>query len=95
MCADIPATLPAIYLSILCKANDVKQFGYAKVLDPLLKNLKIISFENNGIFVPSLGKVVKGTVLAVAADNLGSHSIAGFVSVAFALENGHRSRSMK
>ncbi|XP_036973983.1 uncharacterized protein LOC119030471 [Acanthopagrus latus] len=79
--ADIPATLrstlTSIYLSMLCKANDVKQYGYAKVLDPLLKDLK--SFEDNGIFVPSLGKVVKGTVLAVVADNLGAHSIAGFV----------------
>lgn len=79
--ADIPATLrstlTSIYLTILCKANDVNQYGYAKVLDPLLKDLK--SFEDNGIFVPSLGKVVKGTVLAVVADNLGAHSIAGFV----------------
>ncbi|CAL9691333.1 unnamed protein product [Knipowitschia caucasica] len=79
--ADIPATLrstlTSIYLNILCKANDVKQFGYAKVLDPLLKDLK--SFEDDGIFVQSMGKVVKGTILAVVADNLGAHSIGGFV----------------
>lgn len=78
--ADIPATLRSslvsIYLAILCKADDVNQYGYPKVLEPLLKDLK--SF-NDGIFVPSLGKVVQGTVLAVVADNLGAHSIGGFV----------------
>lgn len=75
MFADIPATLrstlTSIYLALLCKADDVKQYGYTKVLEPLLRDLK--SFEDNGIFVPSLGKVVKGTVFAVVADNLGAH----------------------
>lgn len=78
--ADIPPTLRSslvsIYLAILCKTDDVNQYGYPKV-DPLLKDLK--SFEDDGIFVPSLGKIVKGTVLAVVADNLGAHSIGGFV----------------
>ncbi|XP_026099560.1 uncharacterized protein LOC113070477 [Carassius auratus] len=79
--ADIPATLrstlSSIYLAILCKADDVKQYGYPKMLLPLLKDLKCL--EDDGIFVPSLGKVVKGTVFAVAADNLGAHSIGGFI----------------
>ncbi|XP_070406635.1 uncharacterized protein [Nothobranchius furzeri] len=79
--ADIPATLRStlnsIHLAILCKADDVKQYGYPKVLEPLLKDLK--TFENEGIFVSSLGKVVKGTVFAVVADNLGAHCIGGFV----------------
>lgn len=55
----------------------MKQYGYPKVLQSLLLDLK--SFEDHGIFVPSLGKVVKGTVLAVVADNLVAHSIGGFV----------------
>lgn len=79
--ADIPATLRSslvsIYLAILCKAVDVNKYGYAKVLEPLLKDLK--SLEDDGIFVPSLGKVVKGTILAVVADSLAAHSLAGFV----------------
>lgn len=49
--ADIPAalrsTLSSIYLAIPCKANDVNQYGYPKVLEPLLKDLK--SFEDDGI----------------------------------------------
>ncbi len=81
MFADIPATLrstlTSVYPAILCKADDINQYGYPKVLEPLLRDLKC--FEDDGIFVPSLGKVVKGTVFSVVADNLGAHSIAGFV----------------
>ena len=52
--ADIPAvlrsTLSSIYLAVLCKAVDIKTFGYPKVLEPLLSDLK--SLEEDGIFVP-------------------------------------------
>lgn len=79
--ADIPATLRSslvsIYIAILCKAVEVNQYGSAKVLEPQLKDLKF--FEDDGIFVPSLGKEVKGTILAVVADNLGVHPVGGFV----------------
>lgn len=38
--ADIPpvlrSTLSSIYLAVLCKANDVKKYGYSRVLEPLL-----------------------------------------------------------
>lgn len=79
--ADIPSvlrsTLSSIYLAVLCKAGDIKEFGYSKVLEPLLSDLK--SLEENGIFVPCLGKIIKGTVFSVIADNLGAHSVGGFV----------------
>ena len=79
--ADISSVLrselSSIYLSILCKADDVKKFGYSAVLEPLLRDLK--SLEEDGIFVPHLGKVIKGTVFSVIADNLGAHSLGGFV----------------
>lgn len=78
---DIPATLRAtlssIFLAVLCKADDVKRYGYPKVLEPLLRDLKIL--EDEGLFVPCLDKNLKGTVFCVAADNLGAHSIGGFV----------------
>lgn len=81
MFADIPATLrgtlTSIYLAILCKAEDVNQYGYPKVLDPLLRDLK--SLDDDGIHVQCLGTVVKGTVFAIIADNLGAHCVGGFV----------------
>lgn len=79
--ADIPAqlrsSLTSIFLAILCKADDVKRFGCSTVLEPLLKDL--VSLEEEGLYVPALGGKVKGTVFSIVADNLGAHSVGGFV----------------
>lgn len=64
-------------MAILCKAVDVKRFGYDIVLEPLLKDLSVL--EQEGVFVPCAGKNIKGTVFCVAADNLGAHSLGGLV----------------
>lgn len=78
---DVPgqsrSTLASIYLAVLCKADDTKQFGFEKVLDPLLTELQ--SLERDGVCVPSFGNVIRGTMLCLVADNLGAHSVAGFV----------------
>ncbi|XP_078020836.1 uncharacterized protein LOC144459906 [Epinephelus lanceolatus] len=57
--------------------STVKECGYAKVLQPLINDLKLL--EQNGVYLEQLGASVKGTVLYVAADNLGAHSLAGFL----------------
>ncbi len=79
--ANVPpllrSSLTSIFLAILCKANDIKQYGYSTVLEPLLKDLA--SLEEKGLNIPSLGRRVKGTVCSVVADNLGAHSIGGFI----------------
>lgn len=69
--------LSSIYLSLLCKTDDVKTYGYDKIFEPLVQDLKTL--EELGVYVPLLGESVKGTVLSVVADNLGAHSIAGFM----------------
>lgn len=69
--------LSSIYLAVLCKAEDVKRHGYSVVLEPLLKDLGVL--EKEGIFISSLGKNVRGTVMCVVADNSTAHSLAGFV----------------
>ena len=56
------------------QTDNVKLYGYDKVSEPLIHDLR--SLEVDGIFVPQLGRAVKGTV---ATDNLGAHGIAGFV----------------
>ena len=79
--ADVPSLLRSelnsIFLAILCRAEDVKRFGYSAVLEPLLKDL--VYLEEEGLYVPALGRRVKGTVFSVVADNLGTHSMGGFV----------------
>ncbi|XP_058637761.1 uncharacterized protein LOC131543945 [Onychostoma macrolepis] len=47
---EVRSTLTAIHLSILCKAVDVKRFGYEAILEPLLKELSVL--EQEGVFVP-------------------------------------------
>ncbi|XP_026116308.1 uncharacterized protein LOC113094884 [Carassius auratus] len=69
------SSLQSIYLAILCNSNDIKTFGYEKILQPLLKDIQI---DNQGLFIQRLGATIKGTVLFVSADNLAAHSLAGF-----------------
>ena len=71
------SSLSSIHLAALINTNDVKVYGYEKVLEPLLRDL--ITLEQQGVFVEKLGKHLKGTVQCVVADNLGAHGIAGFV----------------
>nr|XP_054600874.1 uncharacterized protein LOC129164486 isoform X2 [Nothobranchius furzeri]XP_054600875.1 uncharacterized protein LOC129164486 isoform X2 [Nothobranchius furzeri] len=71
------STLNSVYLVLLCKAVDIKKYGYDQVLAPLLKDIAIL--EQDGIYISTLGQNVKGSVLCVAADNLGAHSISGLV----------------
>lgn len=79
-----PSTLISIhsqfciqYLALLCKAVDIKRFGFDEELAPLLKDIAVL--EHDGIYISSVGQNVKGSVFSVAADNLGAHSIYGLV----------------
>lgn len=71
------SALSSIYLAVLCKSDDLRTFGFEKVLDPLLKDLVIL--EQHGVFISQLNECIKGTVSCVIADNLGAHGLAGFV----------------
>lgn len=71
------SSLSSIHLAALIKSNDVKVYGFEKVLEPLITDLRTL--EQHGIYVDKLGKTLKGTLQCVVADNLGAHSIAGFV----------------
>lgn len=77
MPSTLQSALTTIHLALLCKAVDVKQLEYKAVLEPLLKDLATL--EQEGIFISSVGKNIKGTVYCVIADNLGAHSISGLV----------------
>lgn len=57
---QLQSTVIAIHLAVLCKAEDSKQFGYSRVLEPLLKDLT--SLERDGVFVLMFGKIIEGTV---------------------------------
>lgn len=71
------SSLSSIHLAALIKSNDVKVYGFDKVLEPFV--IDLITLEQHGIFIEKLGKTLRGTVQCIVADNLGAHSIAGFV----------------
>lgn len=60
---------------MLCRESDYQFFGQEKVFSSLVKDLKDI--ETSGITLESK-EIVKGVVVAIAGDNLGSHSLGGF-----------------
>lgn len=68
--------LSSIYPALLCKTEHVNIYGYDSVLGPLIKDIKCL--ETVGVFVEKLACNVKETILYVAADNLATHSLAGF-----------------
>ena len=68
------AKVDPIQLLLLCKEKDVAYFGYPRVLEPVLMELK--DLEDNGISIR--GNVVKVVVLVILGDNLGTQFFCGF-----------------
>ena len=79
--ANVPpkyrSALHAIQLAILVKVTDLRKYGYAAVLAPLLRDLHTL--EKDGVFIERVGQNVRGTVFCVSADNLAAHGLGGFV----------------
>lgn len=71
--------LYVIQLAILAKSDLIKKYGIDKVIDPLVQD--ITKLEQEGICVSKDGveHQMYGTVCYVSADNLGAHSIGGFM----------------
>lgn len=67
------AGLTSIQLGALGNSHDVKEFGYERFLEPLIKDLKLI--EDNGIDVDALKRSVGVKLFCVCADNLGSKKV--------------------
>jgi len=75
--AELRSGLVSINLAVLCKADDTKKCGYQNVLELLLADLQ--SLKKDVVFISGFGKVIRGTVIGVVSDNLGAHSVAGFL----------------
>ncbi len=54
---DSHSSLSSIYLALLCRAEDVRSYGYEKVLEPFLQDLVIL--ERQDIVIVHLGDFVK------------------------------------
>lgn len=79
--------LYCIQLVALCMSSTIKKNGYAKIIEPLINDIQTL--ETEGIIV-SKGNVhhrLFGTVSVVVADNLGAHSLGGFMESFNTLRN--------
>lgn len=72
------SSLSNIHLALVAYSSDVKQFGHASVLRPLINDLKKLE---EGIDVEAGDQTVTvfGTVVTLPADNLAANELQGFV----------------
>jgi hypothetical protein len=70
------AQLNNIFLVALWYTEDVKKYGYRQILGPVVKDLKQLE-SDEGMCIE--GDVVHGVLILVSADNLGAHSLFGFL----------------
>ncbi len=71
------SALHNIHLVSLFHAQDIKTYGFSKILDPLVQDVKIL--ERDGIRLPLYDDLVYGTIVKVTGDNFGLHCLFGFV----------------
>ncbi|KAK0134446.1 hypothetical protein N1851_029941 [Merluccius polli] len=69
--------LANIHLCMLFHTQDIKKYGFATILEPLVNDLKIL--ETDGIDIPGLGGLINGSIFQVTGDNLGLHGLFGYV----------------
>lgn len=69
------SSIDHVQLVLLCREQVYKYFGQDLVFGSLVKDLK--ELELNGVTLRD-GQLYKGTLYAIAGDNLGSHNIGGF-----------------
>lgn len=65
-----------IQLVLLCQENDLKLFGYSKMLEILMNDIQILETKGLEIEFREATISMKGSIFAVTGDNLGSHQIA-------------------
>lgn len=66
-----------IKLVLLCKEKYFKEFGQNRIFKTLVDDIKVL--ETSGVYIENLDKVIYGSLLTLIGDNLGSHTVGGFV----------------
>ena len=72
------ARLENINLALLFHASHVKQYSWARILKPLVDDLKILETQGIRVVWNDCVETVKGVVELVIGDNLAIHDISGF-----------------
>ena len=74
------SNLKFIYPIIICYTEDIKKYGFTKILQPFMRELNIL--ENIGICLGFEKKNYFGTLTSICADSLAYHEMCGFLSPA-------------
>ena len=69
--------IDTINLTIIVKENLVRKYGYAKIYQPLIDDLKTLEAEGVLVSYP-FRRTIKASVLVHIGDNLEQHSLGGF-----------------
>ena len=72
------SSLSNIHLALLFKYKYVKQFGYDRLLTPLLSDIQTLETEGIAINVDGKSVRVYGSIVTFSGDNLSSHDLGGF-----------------
>lgn len=70
--------LKHIHPSILAYNSLIKRYGAARVLEPLISDIKKLQTDGIEVLYEGRRLCFKGTIVTVSADNLSAHSLAGF-----------------
>lgn len=70
------SVLMNIHLVALFHTQDLQNYGFDVILEPLINDVKIL--ESQGLSLPFSDEPVHGTISQITGDNLGMHTILGF-----------------
>ena len=70
--------LSDINLILLASAQIVSRYGYQKILQPALDDIKELETKGVDVTFEGLNHIFYGTVSMIIADNLAAHALAGF-----------------
>ena len=73
--------LSDINLVLLASAQIVSKYGYHKILQPVLDDIKELETKGVEVRFEGLSHIFYGTVSMVIADNLAAHALAGFYCI--------------
>ena len=76
---EFNSSLTNIHLCVLFNSIDREKYGFGKILEPFLKDMRTL--ETEGIEVEIQGQSIRlhGTICLLSADNLACHSLGGFL----------------
>lgn len=69
-------TLDNIFTVLICHSLDIKRYGFAKILQPLIKDLKLLESENGfSLSVNGNLMTIRGILVCLIGDTLAIHEI--------------------